>query len=173
MFPLSHVGLTIAAVKMTETGLRLRQLDYRLVMAASLLPDLVDKPLAKLLKSSFVYESRAIGHSLIILGFIGLLAALQAKSGKKAWLLPVFLGTLFHDVFDVMWLHRGIFFWPSEGWQFPKPGGEAWVGTVQLGWYKIEQRDLLDNLSVLILLYFFMKIALGGKIFEFVRKGKL
>lgn len=173
MYPLSHIGLTTAAVNMVEKGFRLRCVDYRLVIVASLLPDLIDKPLSKLLESSFTYESRAIGHSLVFLGFLGVLAALQRLWSKDIWLFPVFLGTFFHDVFDVMWFHPGIFFWPLEGWQFPKPLDEAWVGTIQLGWYKIQQRDLFDNISVMILLYFFLKVALGGKILEFVRKGKL
>lgn len=173
MLPLSHVGFTTAAVRMLETSLRLRQIDYRVVMVSSLLPDLIDKSLFKLLESSYTYESRAFGHSLFFLGFIGILAAMHWLWNKETWLFPVFIGAFFHDVFDVMWIHPGIFYWPLEGWQFPKPIDEAWVGTIQMGWYKINQRDLFDNISVLILLYFFMKVALGGKIFEFVRKGKL
>lgn len=173
MLPLSHVGFTTAAVKVLETGLHLRQIDYRIVIVSSLLPDLIDKSVFKLLESSFTYESRAIGHSLIFLGFIGILTAMQWLWNKNEWLVPVFIGTLLHDVFDVMWIHPSIFYWPLEGWQFSKPIDEAWLGTIQLGWYKIKQRDLLDNISVLILLYFFMKVALGGKILEFLRKGKL
>lgn len=174
MLPLSHVGFTTAAVKMLEVGLRLRQVDYRIVIVSSLLPDIIDKSLLKLLESNFImYESRGIGHSLAFLGFIGVIMAMQWIWNKNVWLLPVFLGTLFHDIFDVMWFHPGIFFWPIEGWQFPQPTNEAWVGTIQLFWYKIEQRDLLDNISVWILLYFFMNVALRGKILEFIQKGKL
>lgn len=175
MLPLSHVGFTTAAVKVVGKGLRLQHIDYRLVIVSSLLPDLIDKSLEKFLGNSFTftYESRAIGHSLAFLGIIGIFMIAQWFWKRDAWLVPVFLGTLFHDVFDVMWLHPGIFFWPLEGWQFPKPTDEAWLGTIQLGWYKIQQRDFFDNLSVLILLYFFLKIALGGKIMEFVRKGRL
>lgn len=173
MLLLSHVGFTTAAVKLVETGLRLRQVDYRIVIVFSLLPDLIDKPLSKLLESSFMYESRAVGHSLVFLGAIGLFAAVRWFWNKDTGLFLVFLAAFFHDVFDVMWFHPGIFFWPIEGWQFPKLMAEAWLGTIQLGGYSIKQRELFDNISVLILLYFFMKIALRGKIFEFVRKGKL
>jgi len=173
MLPLSHVGFTTAAVRMLEISLRLRQIDYRIVIVSSLLPDIIDKSLLKLLESSFTYESRAIGHSLAFLGFIGIIMAMHWLWTKNVWLLPVFLGILFHDIFDVMWLHPGIFFWPIEGWQFPAPTNEAWLGTFQFGWYKIQQRDVFDNISVWILLYFFMKVALKGKILEFIRTGKL
>lgn len=173
MLPLSHVGFTTAAVKILETGLRLRRIDYRIVIVSSLLPDIVDKSLLKVLENSLTYESRAFGHSLVFLGLIGVVTLLLWTWNRNTWLLPVFLGTLFHEIFDVMWLHPGILFWPMEGWQFPKPTDEAWVGRMQLLWYDIEQRDLLDNISVWIMLFFFMRIALKGKIFEFIRTGRL
>ena len=173
MLPLSHIGFTTAAVKVLENGLRLRRMDYRVLIIASLVPDLIDKPLARFLESSITYESRAFGHSLVFLGLVGLFMAIQWLWNRNLWLLPVFLGVLFHDAFDVMWIHRGIFLWPLEGWQFPKATDEAWQGLIRWSGYKIHQLDLLDNISVLFILYFFMKIALGGRILEFIRKGKL
>ena len=173
MLPLSHIGFTTAAVKVLEKGLHFRRIDYRILIVSSLLPDLIDKPLASLLESSFVYESRSFGHTLVFLGIIGLLMIIQRLWSKNSWLFSVFLGVLFHDAFDVMWLHREIFLWPMEGWQFSKPIDEAWQGWVQFGGYKIKQLDFIDNISVLVLLFFFMKIALGRTIMEFIKKGKL
>ena len=173
MLPLSHIGFTTAAVKVLESRLRLRRMDYRILIVASLLPDLIDKPLARFLESSLTYESRAFGHTLVFLGIIGVLAIIQRLGRKNCWLFPVFLGVLFHDTFDVMWLHREIFLWPMEGWQFSKPMDEAWQGWVQFGGYKIKKLDFIDNISVLFILFFFMKIALGRTIMEFVKKGKL
>ena len=173
MLPLSHIGFTTVAVKVMEKGFHFRRMDYRILIVASLLPDLVDKPLAGLLESSFVYESRAFGHTLVFLGIIGVLAIIQRLGRKNCWLFPVFIGVLFHDAFDVMWLHREIFLWPMEGWQFSKPMDEAWQGWVQFGGYKIKQLDFIDNISVFFILFFFMKIALGRTIMEFIRKGKL
>jgi len=173
MLPLSHIGFTTAAMKGLEKGLRLHRLDYRVLIFASLVPDLIDKPLGVLLAGSYEYESRAFGHSLAFLVGIGLLMAIQKLWTRNVWLLPVFLGVLFHDALDVMWLHPGIFFWPMEGWQFPKPVNEAWQGFVQIGGYKIKQLDFLDNISVLFILYFFMRSALGGRLLEFIRTGKL
>ena len=173
MLPLSHIGFTTTGVKLLEKGLRLRQIDYRILAIASLLPDLIDKPLASLLAGSYEYESRSFGHSFAFLGCVGLLMIVQWLWNRNWWLSTVFLGVLFHDILDVMWLHPGIFFWPLEGWQFPKPVNEAWQGFLQMGGYRIKQLDLLDNISVLFLLYYFMRIALGGRILEFIRNGKL
>jgi inner membrane protein len=173
MLPLSHIGFTTTAVQLIEKGLRLRQIDYRVLIAASLLPDLIDKPLTKLLAGSYEYESRSFGHSLAFLSCIALLMLAQWGWNRSLGLLPVFFGVLFHDVLDGMWLHPGIFFWPIEGWRFPKPVDEAWQGFVQMGGYRIKQLDFLDNISVLLLLFFFMRIALTGRILEFIRTGKL
>jgi len=173
MLPLSHIGFTTAAVKVLEKGLRLHRIDYRTLIVASLLPDLIDKPLAGLLAGSYEYESRSFGHSFAFLGCVGLLMAILWLWNRSLWVFPVFLGVLFHDALDVMWLHPDVFFWPIAGWQFPKAVNEAWQGFVQMGGYKIKQLDFLDNISVLVLLYFFMRIALGGKIIDFFRKGKL
>ena len=173
MLPLSHVGFTTAAVKVLEKGLRFPPIDYRVLIVASLLPDLIDKPLYSLLEGSYVYESRALGHSLVFLGCLGVLMVIQWFWKRELFLFTVFLGVLFHDILDVMWLHRGIFLWPLEGWQFPKATGEAWLGQLPLFGYNIRLLDFLDNISVLILLFFFMKIAWSGKIAGFLRKGKL
>ncbi len=174
MLPLAHIGFTSAAVRVLEKGLRLRAIDYRILIIASLLPDLIDKPLAKMFKSSITtYESRAFGHSLMFLGLIAVCMMLQRLWGDKFSLFPVFCGVLLHDVFDVMWLHQEIFLWPFYGWDFTKPENEAWTGFIQLNGYKIKQLDFFDNISVLILLWFFMKLALGGKLVEFMRKGHL
>lgn len=173
MLPLSHIGFTATAVKILESGLNIRRIDYRVLCVASLLPDLVDKPLASLLAGSYEYESRAFGHSLAFLGGFVILLLIHWLWTRSLFFLPVILGIAFHDVLDVMWLHPGIFYWPVEGWQFPKPVNEAWQGTMQLFSYKIKQLDFFDNISVLFLLLLFMRIALSGRIKEFIRSGKL
>mgnify|MGYP001806838712 CR=1 FL=1 len=173
MLPLAHVGFTIAAVKLMEKGLRLPQIDYRVLIIAAELPDLVDKPLASLLAGSYEYESRAFGHSLAFCGAFVLLMLIQWLWNRRLWFLPVVLGILVHQLLDAMWLHPGIFYWPLEGWQIPKPTDVFWLRYFQFGDYKIKQFDLYDNISVLILLYFFMKLALCGKVLAFFRKGKL
>ena len=173
MLPLSHVGFTTAAAKIAETIFRIKQMDYRVLVLASLLPDLIDKPLANVLEGSYIYESRAFGHSLIFLLCVFLLTLVQMLWSRCNWIFPAFLGILLHDFLDAMWLHPGIFFWPLEGWQFPKPVDEAWHGKISFGSYSISELDFYDNISVLILLVFFMKMALNGKIGEFFHRGRL
>lgn len=173
MLPLTHIGFSTAAVKMLGKSLWIKQMDYRVFLIASLLPDLIDKPLASLFAGSYQYESRAFGHSLVFLGCFTLLLLGQWLWNRGLFFLPVVLGILLHDVLDVMWLHPGIFFWPLEGWQFPPPTDEAFKGTIQLFGYKIRELDFFDNVSVLFILFFFMQAALHGRLFDFFLKGKL
>lgn len=173
MLPLAHIGFTTAAVKTLDSVVQFRHMDYRILMVASLLPDLVDKPLAKLMSSSYDLEGRAFGHSLMFLACIGLIMGFLWLFKWRAGFWPFVLGTLMHVVLDVMWLHPGIFYWPSAGWVFPKPVGEAWQGMMQFGNYQIKTLDFLDNLGVLLLLSIFMRVAMSGRIREFLRRGKL
>lgn len=173
MLPLAHIGFTVATVKILEQGLRMHQIDYRVVIAASLLPDIVDKPLASILVGSYSYESRAFGHSMIFIGCVALLLLIHWLWTRNNWLVPVVFGVVLHDLFDEMWTQAGVFYWPLLGWKFPKPTEFAWRELISLGDYKIHLLDFYDNVSMLILLYYFMRVALGGKLLEFVRQGRL
>ena len=173
MLPLAHIGFTAAAVKLTEKGLRLRNVDYRLVIVASLLPDLVDKPLSHLLVGSYTYESRAFGHSLAFLGCFCLIMLIHYLWTRKSTLFPVCLGILLHDVFDEMWLQPGVLYWPLYGWTFPRSAENVWQSMIQIWDYRIHALDLYDNLGVLILLWFFMRLALNGRLTGFIKQGKM
>ncbi len=173
MLPLAHVGFTTTAVKLLAKSLKFNHIDYRLLIPASLLPDLLDKPIAGVFRGIYSYESRAVGHSFVFLGCLGLMLLIQYFFCRKQWLLPVFIGVACHDILDAMWLHPEIFWWPLYGWDFYVPSNEAWQGDFRLGQYKINQLDLLDNVSVLLLLYFLMNMALQKRIFRFFREGDL
>ena len=173
MLPLAHIGFTTVAVKALDTVVQFRHMDYRILVVASLLPDLVDKPLAKMLATSYDYESRAAGHSLAFLGFVVLIMGFLWLSNWRAGFWPFVLGTLIHDALDVMWLHPRIFFWPAEGLHFSKPIDEAWQGMMDFAGYQIRALDFLDNLAVLCLLAVFMRVAMSGRILEFLRHGRL
>ena len=173
MLPLAHIGFTTVAVKALDKVVHFRHMDYRILMVASLLPDLVDKPLAKMLAKSYEYESRAAGHSLAFLAGIFLFFGLQWIFHWRTGFWPLILGTLLHDILDVMWWHPGIFYWPSEGWSFPKPIDVAWRGMMDFAGYRIRTLDFLDNLAVLCMLAVFMRVAMNGRLLEFFRRGKL
>lgn len=149
----------------SNTAQRLR-IDYRVILLGSLLPDILDKPLAFWILPEVVnHSSRNFGHTLIFnigLLAIGLVLLELARSYR-----PLFLGlaSLGHVLLDRTWHSPGIFLWPSSGWSFPprydryewfSPHFSSWwlsvpelVGAMGLIWFVVQlyrQRSLLQFL---------------------------
>ncbi len=167
MLPFAHMGITTAILQAVETRNELRWVDYRILLFASLLPDLVDKPLAHLL-----FESRAFGHSFAFILLIFILGKIFGLWWKNSPLSTISLGTALHDLLDVMWLHPGVFLWPLYGKVFPKATHEAWHGYIVLSGHRISQLELLNTVGILLLLYFATKMACNDRLLRFMRTGR-
>ncbi|MFQ6012490.1 MAG: metal-dependent hydrolase [Thermoplasmata archaeon] len=123
MFLLGHLGLTLALV----VGARRRfvdlRVDYRVLLAAALLPDLIDKPLSL----AFGIGGRSYGHTLLFaVTLTGLFLLARSwpvirRPGTigAAALLPLAIGTWTHLLLDRMWALPEILFWPFLGFAFP------------------------------------------------------
>lgn len=114
MYIFGHTGITAGAVRAVD-----RDADLRLPIALSILPDLIDKPIALLCPALVNGNTRNFAHTL--LGTIVVLAVLLARPrrpGKTLLLWACYAG---HLVLDRMWLTDGpiILFWPFLG-SFPR-----------------------------------------------------
>ncbi len=107
-----HLGVGAAIVYVT---LGRRRIDYRFILAGSVLPDVVDTPLSALLGWP---AGRGICHTLLVAaGLMGAVAALCRGRRRLAWFgLPV--GWLTHLVADGMWAAPRTFLWPAFGTRF-------------------------------------------------------
>ena len=87
-------------------------IDYRLVVAGALLPDVVD---------GLAAGKPWVAHSL--LGAVGLLVAVMAGTHdrrlRRRRLLALPIGAFLHLVFDGAWLEAEVFWWPALGASFP------------------------------------------------------
>ena len=83
-------------------------IDYRLVVAGALLPDLADGPLggARLLHT--------LAFSVVLLMAV-MLATRRHRHARRRW-LAVPIGTLVHLLLDGMWTRTHTFWWPVFGW---------------------------------------------------------
>jgi len=85
-------------------------LDYRLVAAGALLPDVVDGP----------WGGARLLHTLLFSAGLLVLVMLVTRHRRRArrrWLaLPI--GTFLHLVLDGMWTHTHTFWWPFFGATF-------------------------------------------------------
>jgi hypothetical protein len=95
------------------------RIDYRVVAIASLIPDLIDKPIGRLLFRDHYESGRLFGHTLLLnLAFFCVLFFMRGRIKRQFVLIP--LSSLLHLAEDAMWSQPKIFWWPLFGTDFPR-----------------------------------------------------
>ena len=85
-------------------------IDYRLVVAGALLPDIIDAPLG----GARVAHSLVAGAGLLVV----VMLATRGRRHLRRQLLALPIGVLSHLVLDGMWTRTGTFWWPFIGGGF-------------------------------------------------------
>jgi hypothetical protein len=127
LYILGHVGLTAALGELLSMRQSKLRIDYRLLILGSLLPDIIDKPLAVL----FGIEGRSVAHTLLFNATLTMLLMLpllapqiypKALARRLSNPLPILsLGLWTHLLFDRIWEQPRVLLWPIEGVAF-QPG---------------------------------------------------
>ncbi|MCB2223824.1 MAG: metal-dependent hydrolase, partial [Actinobacteria bacterium] len=144
-----HLGATTLAVRYVY---RDPAMDLRWVMAGSLLPDLIDKPIGAVLFNGTFHAHRLVAHAVVfpVALFLGVLV-LTGRGAVRKRLIGLVIGALFHLVLDAAWADPEAFFWPLFGWEFPPSDPSAlgpllaamvrdplvWVGEAAGGAYLV------------------------------------
>ncbi len=122
MLLFGHLGITLGIF----FGLvffipRLRTvIDPRYLAIGALLPDLVDKPIGRIIFASSIANGRIIGHTLLF-SFLLLLTGLYLYEKRRdIKVIALATGSFFHLFEDQMWASPRTFFWPLHGLSFPK-----------------------------------------------------
>lgn len=90
-----------------------KSLDFRILFAGVLFPDVIDKPIGFL----FFDTTRIFGHSISFHMIIFLLGMVLFR--KSRWSMLTFVsGSLIHLVEDQMWKQGRVLFWPFLGFDF-------------------------------------------------------
>lgn len=112
-----HAGLTMLIVWFVMRGNP--RVDYRVVAIASLLPDLIDKPIGRLLIRERFESGRIFGHALLLnVAFFCVLFFMRGRAKRQFVLVPI--SSLLHLAEDGMWSHPRVFWWPFFGTRFPR-----------------------------------------------------
>ncbi|NLI73816.1 MAG: metal-dependent hydrolase [Euryarchaeota archaeon] len=85
-----------------------------MAMIASILPDIVDKPLGHLLLQGTLDNGRIFAHSLLFLGIIGIISIYLWRRNKTLG-IALFAGVISHLLLDAMWSNPTTLFWPLLG----------------------------------------------------------
>jgi hypothetical protein len=83
-------------------------IDYRLVVAGALLPDLADGPFGG------ARPLHTLAFSAVLLVAV-MLATRRRRHARRRW-LAVPIGTFVHLLLDGMWTRTHTFWWPVFGW---------------------------------------------------------
>jgi hypothetical protein len=103
-------------------------LNYSFITLGAILPDLIDKPIGRILLGESVANGRLFGHTLLFV-LILLMLGFFFKDHRAAVFCLTF-GAFMHLIEDRMWENAATFFYPLYGLRFPK-------GTVIGGnWYE-------------------------------------
>lgn len=105
MLLFGHTGITLGVFLLTSF-LTKRSLGYQWVFVGSILPDIIDKPLGRVLLP--LGSGRLIGHSMSFLLILFLICL-----WRRDLILP--FASALHLIEDRMWLQPVILFWPLLG----------------------------------------------------------
>lgn len=173
MLPLAHMGITVTLAQVIENRLKSRVVDYRLLLVASLLPDIIDKPIGYLIFGGSLFSSKIYGHTLLFLLFLGIVGLVSWNRGRNIAPLILFAGTFAHDILDVMWRHPETFLWPLYGWTFVTPVHEAWGGVIQIATFFIPKLVILEIVGGFLVMRFLIIIARTNGLHSFLKNGKI
>ncbi|MDA1347685.1 MAG: metal-dependent hydrolase [Chloroflexi bacterium] len=153
----------------------LRPLDYRVVVVAALLADLIDKPLGFWLAPELVnHGTRSFAHT-VVFAIALLIAATVATSTWTNRLLVVSLASAWHLVLDQMWRSREIALWPIYGWTFPIVGERAFSEYSGSYLSRLAEfyKEPWELAGAVVILLFVARIVFRRDIKAFIRSGSV
>jgi hypothetical protein len=121
MFIFGHIGITLGIFYLLSSLSSKNNFWVRVpwIAVGALLPDIIDKPLGRIILVETIGSGRIFAHTLLF-GLLLCLAGYYLYSqGKPA--LPIIAGASFCHIFeDEIWNNPEVFFWPLLSWEFPK-----------------------------------------------------
>ena len=89
------------------------------IVIGALLPDLIDKPLGRIILADTIGSGRIFAHTLLF-GLLLIFAGYYLYNKGKPELLIIAGASFCHLLEDQVWNKPVVFFWPLFGWEFPK-----------------------------------------------------
>jgi inner membrane protein len=152
------------------------RVDYRFILLGSLLPDIVDKPLGRIIFGEVIANGRIYLHTMIFLVMTILLGVFVYRWKNSLWGFFIAFGVLMHFIMDTMWTDPETLFWPFISPAFGKGSGLAFLDIVRSWFHTLltEPRTYLPELAgFVILLIFAIKVIKEKRVKEFLMTGYL
>ncbi len=131
MLLFGHIGVTLGiffGVAFFIPQLRTIINPTYLIIGA-LLPDLVDKPLGRVIFASTLENGRIVGHTLLFFLVLFLIGLYFYKKRGDIRIISLSIGSFFHLIEDNMWTNPKTLFWPLLGSECSQRSyGSYWDG---------------------------------------------
>jgi len=151
----------------------IRNIDMRIIMVGSLLPDIIDKPIGHFFFKEFFSNGRIFSHSLLFLILLSLTGVILYKTRRATWMLALAFGTFVHLILDRMWLAPSTLLWPVYGWAFPREDVSNFIPKILHEMVTVPSAYISELVGIAILLFFAVRLLQKRKFMEFVKRGKL
>ena len=148
-------------------------MDIRLLLVGAVLPDIIDKPIGHLLFRETFSNGRIFGHTLLFLVLVSVAGFYLYKRYGKTWLLAFSFGTSMHLLFDQMWRTPQTLFWPLFGFAFPKGDISDWITNILHALVTEPQVYIPELVGGAIIIWFTCVLLRRGKIYSFIRHGRI
>ena len=150
-----------------------KQVDIRVLLIGSLLPDIVDKPIGIYLFRNTFSTGRIFCHTLLFLILITIAGIYLYRSRTKVWLLVLSFGMLIHLLLDQMWLVPRTLLWPLYGFHFPPEDVSEW-GREMLHALRTDPGTYVPEIiGGVILAWFIWTLARDSKFCAFIKNGRV
>jgi hypothetical protein len=122
MFLFGHIGVTLGIFFVLGIFVpRLKaNINPKYLIIGALLPDLIDKPLGRVIFATTIANGRIIGHTLLFSLLIFSIGLYLFEKRRDIIILSLASGSFFHLMEDQMWETPKTLFWPLFGLRFPK-----------------------------------------------------
>lgn len=125
-----HLGGTTLIVRYV---FRDPAMDLRWVLAGSLLPDIIDKPIGSMMWNDTFHNHRLYAHALVapvlLLGLV--MAVTRRGTPVRRAAIAVVIGCFVHLLLDGVWTSPEAFLWPFFGFDFPRVAGSDFATLVR------------------------------------------
>jgi len=175
MILLGHLGITTAIIKKCEKYFNADniKIDYRVVLFASVLPDIIDKPAALLLMRSHTVNTRLFGHTLIFTLLLIITGYIYSTINNNSNVLILGLCSFIHLILDSMWLFPHTFLYPLYGFKFPL---QLQMGNFPNYLSEVFSLPILSGFEVIgwiILIYYSILSKKHLSFYRFLKYGEL
>ncbi len=190
MLLFAHTGITVGAAalvtgilhnkatqersgKMSWFGELNRRIDIRVLLAGSMLPDIIDKPLGHYFLAEYIGTGRAYAHTLLFLLLLVIGGVLLLKIRRSNQLLVLAGGTAAHITLDGMWANTRVLFWPLMGTSFVPVDLDSWARRI----IEVLSSDAMvfipEIIGFAVIAWLGVTILRQRKTYRFLRYGEL